>query len=101
MRQNKVEFKFSKKYFVALWCIHIHDTILQPLDNEIETEQNLKRTLCNGMMDCYPQDKKRKAALKGGERDASGPKKRENKKKKTENSKNFYATSLCVCFCFG
>lgn len=52
------------------------------------------------MMDSYPQDKKRKAALKGGEREASGPKKRENRKKKTENSKNFDATSLCVRFCF-
>lgn len=81
-----------------IWCIHIHDTILRPLDNEIETEQNLKRTLCNGMMDSYPQDKKRKAALKGGERDASGPKKRENKKKKTENSKTLMKLRFVFTF---
>jgi hypothetical protein len=51
------------------------------------------------MMDSYPQDKKRKAALKGGERDASGP--LIGEKKKTENGKPFDAPSLNVRFCFG
>lgn len=50
------------------------------------------------MMDSYPQDKKRKAALKGGERDASGPKKRENKKKKTENSKTLMKLRFVFTF---
>jgi len=50
------------------------------------------------MMDSYPQDKKRKAALKGGERDASGPKKSENKKKKTENSKTLMQLRFVFAF---